>query len=355
MDRLYWSCLQEAQEELLNLLAENGRKASVVGSSNGIPIILVSGSDLNVLRLTLDLIAQQRIVSAAIMSAPLLEDNLWFAAEWSGCVVVERAEVRGIASEFNWLQPEGEDSERNLVIFRVPEEVTPSLEEGNVFTQKGEVGALVREHPHKYYGNLADPLTGGANVLYASGFEAARARELPEDRIIVASPEALGFELDTGNNSVVSWLKKSTITVEAVGFSRNSVEEVIRLFADHQVDVVRDDLERKFDAWHQDGLDFAVGLVLRGLKDPPVVIPVGSVYQQPFIGSQAQNLAIAKLASPMVAGGATVPLILPAWCLNRSFSPPKGPLVPTPLITVSAGGTQQDVWERINNRYRRSL
>ena len=355
MDRLYWSCLQEAQEELLNLLAENGRRASVVGSSNGIPIILVSGSNLKVLRLTLDLVAQQRIVSAAIMSAPLPEDSLWFAAEWSGCVVVERAEVRRIGSEFSWLQPEGEDSERNLVIFRVPEEVTPLPEEGSVFTQEGEVGALVREHPQKYYGNLADPLTGGANVLYAAGFEAARARELPEDRIVVASPEALGFELDTGNNSVVGWQKKSIISVEAVGFDRNSIEEVVRLFGDHQVDVARDDLERKFVAWRQDGLDFAVGLVLRGLKDPPVVIPVGSVYQQPSIGSQAQNLAIAKLASPRVAAGATVPLILPAWCLNQSFWPPKGPLVPTPLITVSAGGTQQDVWERINNRYRRSL
>ena len=236
----------------------------------------------------------------------------------------------------------------------MPEKDTPSLEEANVFIQESEVGAHVREHPHKYYGSLADPLTGGANVLYAAGFEAARARDLPDDRIVVATPEALGFELDTGNNSVVAWLKKSTITVEAVGFSRNSIEEVVRLFTDHQVDVVRDDLERKFDAWRQEGLDFAVGLVLRGLKDPPVVIPVGSVYQQPSIGSQAQNLAIAKPASPMVAASATVPLILPAWCLNQSFSPPKGPLVPTPLITVSAGGTQQDVWERINNRYRRS-
>ncbi|MDE0212422.1 MAG: hypothetical protein OXJ64_21390, partial [Boseongicola sp.] len=104
----------------------------------------------------------------------------------------------------------------------MPEKDTPSLEEANVFIQESEVGAHVREHPHKYYGSLADPLTGGANVLYAAGFEAARARDLPDDRIVVATPEALGFELDTGNNSVVAWLKKSTITVEAVGFSRNS-------------------------------------------------------------------------------------------------------------------------------------
>ena len=355
MGHLYWSCLQEAQEELLYLVAENGCKASVVGSSNGIPIIVVSGSDMKVLRLTLDLIAQQRITSAAIMSVPLLEDNLWFAAEWSGCLVVECAEISGIASELSWLQPEGEEAERNLVIFRVPEKITSSPEEANGFTQEGEVSALVRELPHKYYGNLADPLVGGASALYAAGFEAARARDLPEDRIVVASPEALGFELDNRNNSVVAWQKKSVISVEAVGFGRGSIEEVFRLFADHEVDVVRDDLERKFDDWRLEGLDLAVGLVLRGHEDPPVVIPVGSVYQQPSIGSQAQNLAIAKPASPMVAAGATVPLILPAWCLNQTFSEPKGPVVPTPLIATSAGGTQRDVWERINNRYRRSL
>ena len=203
---------------------------------------VVSGSDLKVLRLILNLIAQQRIVSAAVMSAPLHEDNLWIAAEWSGCIVVERAEIGGIGSEINWLQPEGEDSERSLVIFRVPEEITSSLEEANDFTHEGEVGALVRERPHKFYGKLADPLTGGASALYAAGFEAARARELPKDRIVVASPEALGFKLDNGNNSVVAWQKKSFISVEAVGFSRSSIEEVSRLLADHEVDVTRDDL-----------------------------------------------------------------------------------------------------------------
>ena len=258
-------------------------------------------------------------------------------------------------SVLNRLRPEGEHSERNLVIFGLGEKVVPPPEEAaDVFTEDEEVvvGAHVREHPYKYYGDLADPLTGGASALYAAGIEAAQARHLPDDRIVVASPEALGFGLDTGKNSVVAWIKKSTIAIEAIGFCRNSIMEAAHFFTNHQIDVDRDDLERKLDAWRKEELDLAVGLVLRGLQDPPVVIPVGSVYQQPSIGSQKQNLAIAKPARPMVAAGATVPLVLPAWCLNPTFSPPNGPLVPTPLISTSAGGTQQAVWRRIDDRYR---
>ena len=352
MSHLYWSCSHDVREEVLHLLAENGCEANVLGSGNGMPIISISCPDPEALRLTADLLARQSIVSAALMSGPLFEDNLWLAAEWWGRMVVEDTQVSRMKSVLNRLQPEGEHSERNLVIFGLREKVMPPPEEANVLTQRVEVGAHVRENPYKYYGDLADPLTGGANALYAAGFEAAQVRDLPDDRIVVASPEALGFELDTGKNSVVAWKEKSTIAVEAVGFCRNSIMEATHFFANHQIDVDCDDLARMFDAWRREEIDLAVGLILRGLQDPPVVIPVGSVYQQPSIGSKKQNLAIAKPAHPVVAAGATVPLILPAWCLNRTFSPPNGPLAPTPLISTSAGGTQRAVWRRIDDRYR---
>lgn len=355
MSHLYWSCSHDVQEEMLRLLAESGREANVLGSGNGMPIISTSCPDSGALRLTADLLARKRIVSAALMSGPLFEDNLWLATEWWGRMVVEDTQVSRMESVSNRLRPEGEHSERSLVIFGLREKVMPPPEEANVVTQGVEVGAHVRENPYKYYGDLADPFTGGANALYAAGFEAAQVRDLPGDRIVVASPEALGFELDTGKNSVVAWQKKSTIAVEAVGFCRNSIAEAAHFLANHQIDVDCDDLDRMFDAWRKEELDLAIGLVLRGLQDPPVVIPVGSVYQQPSIGSQKQNLAIAKPARHTVAAGATVPLILPAWCLNRTFSPPNGPLVPTPLISTSVGGSQQAVWRRINDRYRSVL
>lgn len=352
MGHLYWSCLQEVQEELLHLLTEKGRDAIVVGSGNGTPIISVSRPDSQALRLTADLLARQRIVSTAFTSGPLLEDNLWIAAEWLGRMVVEPPEVSRIEPILDRLELEGERSELNLVIFRVDERVTLPPEEARVFHEEGVVGTRVRENPHEYFGCLAGPMTGGASALYAAGFEAARARHLPGDRIIVASPEVLGFRLDLGKNSAVRWQRKSAIAVKAVGFCRDSITEAADLFGKNQKHLDGDELKRKFDDWHEEGLEFAIAVVLRGLDDPPVVIPVGSVYQQPTVGSRKQNLAIAKSATPIVAAGASVPLILPAWCLNQTLLPPRGPVLPTPLISVAVGGTQQEVWERIDSHYR---
>ena len=42
MSHLYWSCSHDVQEEVLHLLAENGREANVLGSDNGMPIISIS-------------------------------------------------------------------------------------------------------------------------------------------------------------------------------------------------------------------------------------------------------------------------------------------------------------------------
>ena len=357
MSYLYWSCSNDVKEDVLRLLAEYDRETTVLGSGNGMPVIFISSPDPEVLRLSVDLLVQKRIVSAAVVSGPLVEDELWIAAEWWGRVVVERTEVSRMESVLNRLRPEREHSERSLVVFRPLEKVMPTPGEADVLTQdeEGVAGTHVREDPYKYYGDLADPLTGGASALYAAGLESARARGLPDDHIVVASPEALGFQRDTGRNSVVAWRKKSTISVEAVGFSRESITEaahLFTLFSKHLNDVDFDDLERKFDAWRKEELSYAVALVLRGLQDPAVVIPVGSVYEQPSLDSQEQNLAIAKPASPVVAAGATVPLILPAWCLNQTLWPPNGRLVPTPLIAASTGGTQEEVWGRIGDRYR---
>ena len=112
------------------------------------------------------------------------------------------------------------------------------------------------------------------------------------------------------------------------------------------------DHRAKVAAWREEGFAFGIGLVLRGLQDPPVVIPVGSVYQQPVMGSAMQNLAVGQAARVFVAAGATVPLILPAWCLNRSLAPPSGPVAPTVLIAMSARGSQSEMWSRIEVRHR---
>lgn len=93
--------------------------------------------------------------------------------------------------------------------------------------------------------------------------------------------------------------------------------------------------------WQSQGCQFGVAVVLIGLADPPVVIPTGSVYQQPTMGMTVQNLATSRSVTAMVPAGATVPIVLPAYCLNHSFSPPNGPVVPTSLIYTAASGSQR--------------
>lgn len=112
------------------------------------------------------------------------------------------------------------------------------------------------------------------------------------------------------------------------------------------------DFEGQAEGWRAKGYAFAVAIALIGLEDPPVVIPVGSVYQQPQINTPVQNLAAAAGVTVAVPAGAIVPIVLPAFCLNHSFGPPSGPLAPTSLVFSAAGGTQQDVWSGIERRNR---
>ncbi len=190
---------------------------------------------------------------------------------------------------------------------------------------------------------------GGANALYAAGLEAARARG-HRDEVIIGSPEALGFSVDKDEHSVIAWRQKSVIEAHAVGFSLGSTDEVARLFYEHELSLDLPELMSSVSAWRDQGLFYGIGLILRGLEDPPVVIPTGAVFQQPSIGLGMQNLAAAKSANAMVAAGATVPIILPAWCLNQTLASPSGPMTATPLVSASAGGTQDDVWNRIRAR-----
>ena len=339
-----------AKEELLRLLTECGREANARGSGSDTSIIPDPRPSPEALQLGANPLVRRRVYG------PLFRDSFWSAVELRRHVAEERIKADRVESALNPLRfGVGRFTFKPAAVRLHGEKVKLPPEMAGALTPRVRIGAHVRERPHKFYGNLADPLTGGANALYAAGVEVARARRLAGDRVVLASPEALGFKLDTGRLSVVAWQKTSAIAVEAVGFTLTRTAHLSTFFANRQIDVDRDDLERKFAAWRAEGLGFAVGLALRGLKETPVVIPVGSVYQQPSIGSWEQNLAIAKSEYLMVAAGATVSLVLPAWCLNRRFSPPSGPLAPTPLMTTAAGGTQQEVWERTDRRHRAVL
>lgn len=350
MSWLYWSCPVEAFGGLEPLNRGAALRFKIAGEVGDFLVLTVDDLSPQTVILTAKLLGAGRISSAAIVRAPLSPDDLWLAVEWRHRLVVERSALEGLQDLTDVFAQGDVFPPRDLAIFTARELQSP-VADGPSWRE--EAAHHVREQPQAYYGDLADPDIGGANVLYAAGLEAARLRGLREDRVIIGGPEDYGFTRDEGAESMVAWRLKRIIAVEAVGFSLGSEEQLDSLFGRYKLRLDSDRYREDVDSWRRQGLAYGVGLVLRGLEDPPVVIPVGSVFQQPAMGALVQNLAVAQPATAMVAAGATVPLILPAWCLNQSFAPPHGPVTPTPLVATLAQGGQQDVWADIEDRYRR--
>ena len=355
MTELYWCC-REDTESLIGELAARGRSPRAAGFGNRQPLIAFSNPDSELLRQTLLHLASERIRSAAIMARPLATEELSLAAEWWRRLVVEKAEVGRISDFGDFLRLSGEFAQRDLLIFEVLQsgqvDLDEAQEELRPIAAKPVSAAQVIADPYAYYGDLADPREGGAIALFAAGQEAARLRGLGNDQVLVGDPETFGFKVDDVRDSVTAWRRSGHIAAEAVGFTLGHWDQVDRLLESHSVRIDRTELERDVGEWTRAGLQFGLAIVLSGLQDPPVVIPMGSVYQQPVMGVQAQNLAVAKPATILVAAGATVPLVLPAYCLNKTFSPPNGPVTPTPLVHTSAGGPQGAVWDAVRRRYR---
>ena len=351
MSALYWCCREDGPDGLLGLLAARGWKGRAAGLGNRQPVIVIPEPDAEILRETALLLARGQLRSAALVASPLAPDELYIAAEWWDRLVVEKAELaREDLGE--WFVPEREYAPRGLVIYKVRER--RQLEEPEGIEQGAAVDEPIAEvinHPGAYYGEFADPMIGGANALFAAGVEAASERGLSDNRVLVGPPETFGFTVDREDSSVVARRRDGVIAAEAVGFSLGSWEEALRLLKSHSATVDMAKLEGEARQWTEAGFSFGLAIVLIGLADPPVVIPTGSVYQQPSMGSRMQNLAVAQPANVTVAAGATVPLVLPAYCLNRTFSPPAGSMGPTPLV-MSVSGSQRAVWDSIRRRYR---
>ena len=345
MTVLYWYLGEDeaATAFVLSKLGEHSADLSRIRDHP--PLIMVKDPDEGVLALTLDLIARRSLRSAAYMATALPVDLLWVPGEWWHLLVASPELATTVEKLGGLIQPDRRRSESPpLDIFK------PSMKSQYISGGRPVAIDQVLEAPSQFFGKFADPDIGGANALYAAGIEAANAEGL-SDQIIVAVPEALGFKVDEGEEGIVSWRQKGVIAVHAVGFSLGSSRNLSEFFAMHELRFDADAHLEQAIGWQEKGIQFGIGLILEGLEDPPVVIPTGAVFQQPVMGATQQNLAIAQGASAMVAAGATVPIILPAWCLNPTFQPPSGPLTATPLVSTSAGGSQGDVWSRIRTRY----
>ncbi len=352
MSHLYWSTNEDNVLAALQSLHDLGRDAKVEGAANGWPLLFIPKPDDALLALTAKLIQQQVVIGAALTAEPLGPEQYFIAAEWRRCLVVEKSEVSSLARAEAWFVHKTDYEPLGLLIFDVLGDGGAATGAFGLLNAIPRSAHIVMADPAAFYGRFAAADVGGANALFAAGLEAARHRGLADGTVLVGGPEALGFGVDDGEASVSHWRQKGMITVEAHGCSLERITSVIDgLESFSSAAFNRDTLAEELSTWRGAGLSFGLAIVLRGIDDPPVVIPMGAVYQQPIMGSQSQTLAVAKPATAMVGLGATVPLVLPAWCLNPTFSAPSGPMAPTPLVAAEVAGSQDDVWRGVRQRY----
>ena len=348
MRHLYWSCQQEKANGLLDYVRQFEPQAEVAGMANGLHIIQVPNPNHSALEATVTLISKGRLKSAALVAGVLSSEKFFFASEWWNKFVCEKSELAALKPLGDRLQSSGESKAHDLIVFDVHSEGEQI--EANLRPVPADIVLANREN---YYEGFTTEELGGANALFAAGQEAAAERGLAPDMVLVGLPGAFGFKVDESESSVVYWQQKKIIEVRALGFALSNWRMAIGGWeASTKAAFDESRIADEVDKWMAEDIRFGLAVILKGLDDPPVVIPMGSIYQQPTMGSHNQNLAVAKAGTYNVGAGATVPIVLPAWCLNPTFSSPHGPMTATPLIAAGLSGSQQVVWNQIRNRYR---
>lgn len=341
MPHLYLSVpADDATATIANLLAQRMHVESfALGSFR---IIHVLDPDDDLVRQTIVRIGTRQLASAVLALNALPRDRLFFAIEWHRRMLIDKALSSDAALRYGELRRTDMEPD-DYVVFEIARKSDDETESpGSAWHDAREV----RQNLQRYYGRFAEESTGGAHALFAAGVEAA-ARAERHSSVFVAPPERFGFDVDDDESSVVSLCRRRIISASAYGFGLSNWRQAME-YLDFDPPENQEEL---IGQWSMKGIDFGLAIVLRGLEDPPVVIPMGAVFQQPAPGMQQQNLAVAATHSVIVNAGQTVPMVLPAWCLNRSFAPPSGVMSPTPLV-AKVSGTQTAVWDAIANNYR---
>ena len=86
---------------------------------------------------------------------------------------------------------------------------------------------------------------------------------------------------------------------------------------------------------------------LRNLTSAPVTttIPYGSVFEVLDPLSGVQNLMTTTSTVVTIPAGGVQVVEIDSWCMNQSFSPPRGtPMRATPLRTTRQYSRQDEVW-----------
>jgi hypothetical protein len=92
---------------------------------------------------------------------------------------------------------------------------------------------------------------------------------------------------------------------------------------------------------------------LRNLTSAPLTttIPSGSVFEVIDPLSRVQNLMTSTSTTVVIPAGGAEIVEIDSWCMNRSFSPPRGtPMRVTPFRSTRQYSGQDEVWGDLGRR-----
>ena len=186
MAELYWSCAEGGTDKLLAVLLRHGHRPQLVGEINRTPIFAISNPGSALVKLTAELLHDERIVSAALTARPLPPNELYLAIEWRRRMVVEKSEVAHMVAASEMLLAADGYPPRGLIIFKLrsfsQKSVDPDLRQG-----KEESIQSVLARREDYYGDLADPEVGGCQSAFKRDPGSASKRDPPEGRVLTSA------------------------------------------------------------------------------------------------------------------------------------------------------------------------
>lgn len=283
------------------------------------------------------------IRSVALLTELPDADHLWIAFEWWHKLVVSDGYEGRMNEQSEKWRLVGRRRDLQLVIFE-PLDFTadesplePSRPEGDPDEFRSQVQtvkpafAVVNTASvpdlRLWYGDLAEPSIGGANVLFTIS-----SSDRTPTSVTLRNPAALGMNFRADQSSLGHLVASGKVTAAINATTWDNVERVLGSAG-----------------------DYVVVLSLGADVDPEVVIPAGSIFEQlaPTAGHQA--LATTVRVSVTVSPGRTTLVGIRAWCLNQNLSAPTGQFVrPTPLVLASQPADQSELWRSLTARLRKS-
>lgn len=318
-----------------------------VERSSGYWVARLRGEAIETINLVADALRAHQIYGAALATRPLFADELWLAYEWLDSLVVEREIDSAWLETAGWIEVRSYQHPR-VRVYRLADQTSQFTTRGHLETVSQYRKSLTSARPtvinldlredlsrdQDLFGDLADPRVGGAvALLMLSGATAAGGR------VRLRNPAALELDHIDDARILSRQQRLNAILIRAIGLpASGDISRSREAFADPE-GVAR--------AWSSRDAtqDFFVVMEVEALVDPVLLIPVGQVFEQASVNN-TQTLATASTTTEVVTPGRLLPLVLPAWCLNKNLDPPAGEaLNPTPLrVRHTESDSQSDIW-----------